>query len=169
MVWLFESKTWRNEGWLKTFAQYCILTLWTTSFCIWNSYCLRTLSFTVLNMSTSAQLTFSMPADFTPASVPDALSPIAYFPYFHNTYLAVAAALNGGNILATFVGMLTSWMKEFGNYAVYLILQKSTRTCFFSFLDKPVHVVLSFLGLQCSFFVPDTTEYLCLSRLPTVC
>ncbi|MCJ8748548.1 hypothetical protein PDJAM_G00166070 [Pangasius djambal] len=68
----------------------------------------------VLNMSTSAQLTFSMPADFTPASVPDALSPIAYFPYFHNTYLAVAAALNGGNVLATFVGMLTSWMKEFG-------------------------------------------------------
>ncbi|XP_046695178.1 sedoheptulokinase isoform X2 [Silurus meridionalis] len=68
----------------------------------------------VLNMSTSAQLTFSMPADFTPARVPDALSPIAYFPYFHNTYLAVAATLNGGNVLATFVGMLTSWMKEFG-------------------------------------------------------
>lgn len=67
-------------------------------------------------MSTSAQLTFSMPADFTPAGVPDALSPITYFPYFQNTYLAVAAALNGGNVLAAFVGMLTTWMKEFGSY-----------------------------------------------------
>ncbi|KAM9441379.1 sedoheptulokinase [Clarias gariepinus] len=93
----------------------------------------------VLNMSTSAQLTFSMPADFTPASVPDALSPIAYFPYFHNTYLAVAAALNGGNILATFVGTLTSWMKEFGvevsDSAVYskliqcALTQPSTDLC----------------------------------------
>lgn len=80
------------------------------------------MSFTVLNMSTSAQLTFSMPADFSPGNVPDACSPIAYFPYFHNTYLAVAAALNGGNVLAAFVGMLTCWMKDFGNYAVYLIL-----------------------------------------------
>ncbi|XP_017315463.1 sedoheptulokinase [Ictalurus punctatus] len=68
----------------------------------------------VLNMSTSAQLTFSMPADFSPGNVPDACSPIAYFPYFHNSYLAVAAALNGGNVLAAFVGMLTCWMKDFG-------------------------------------------------------
>lgn len=78
------------------------------------------MSLTVLNMSTSAQLTFSMPADFTPASVPDALSPIAYFPYFHNTYLSVAASLNGGNVLATFVEMLTTWMKEFGMYTFCL-------------------------------------------------
>uniref|UniRef100_A0A4W4HMF1 Sedoheptulokinase n=2 Tax=Electrophorus electricus TaxID=8005 RepID=A0A4W4HMF1_ELEEL len=68
----------------------------------------------VLNMSTSAQLTFAMPADFSPPREPDPLSPIAYFPYFGNTYLAVAAALNGGNAMATFVGMLTNWMKEFG-------------------------------------------------------
>ncbi|XP_062844700.1 sedoheptulokinase [Trichomycterus rosablanca] len=68
----------------------------------------------VLNMSTSAQLTFAMPADFVPPRVPDPLSPVTYFPYFHHTYLAVAAALNGGNVLATFVDMLTSWMKEFG-------------------------------------------------------
>ncbi|XP_060718611.1 sedoheptulokinase [Tachysurus vachellii] len=76
--------------------------------------CMKDKTDAALNMSTSAQLTFLMPADFTPASVPDELSSIAYFPYFHNTYLAVAAALNGGNVLATFVGMLTSWMKEFG-------------------------------------------------------
>ncbi|TRY94452.1 hypothetical protein DNTS_011372 [Danionella cerebrum] len=68
----------------------------------------------VLNMSTSAQLTFSMPAEFTPPSSPDPLCPVAYFPYFHDSYLAVAASLNGGNVLATFVRMLDSWMKEFG-------------------------------------------------------
>uniref|UniRef100_A0A671M0A4 Sedoheptulokinase n=1 Tax=Sinocyclocheilus anshuiensis TaxID=1608454 RepID=A0A671M0A4_9TELE len=44
----------------------------------------------VLNMSTSAQLTFGMPAEF------------------------MAASLNGGNVMATFVRMLDSWMKEFG-------------------------------------------------------
>lgn len=97
---------------------------------------LNMISFTVLNMSTSAQLTFSMPADFTPASVPDALSPIAYFPYFHNSYLAVAAALNGGNVLATFVGMLTSWMKEFGNHIFNSTFIYPDMPC--SILDKPV-------------------------------
>ncbi|XP_051531130.1 sedoheptulokinase [Myxocyprinus asiaticus] len=68
----------------------------------------------VLNMSTSAQLTFTMPAEFSPPSSPDPLSPIAYFPYFHGSYLAVAASLNGGNVMATFVRMLGSWMKDFG-------------------------------------------------------
>ncbi|XP_073697242.1 sedoheptulokinase [Garra rufa] len=68
----------------------------------------------VLNMSTSAQLTFSMPAEFTPPNSPDPLSPVAYFPYLHGSYLAVAASLNGGNVMATFVRMLDSWMKEFG-------------------------------------------------------
>ncbi|XP_067296190.1 sedoheptulokinase isoform X2 [Pseudorasbora parva] len=68
----------------------------------------------VLNMSTSAQLTFAMPEEFSPPSSPDALTPIAYFPYVHGSYLAVAASLNGGNVMATFVRMLDSWMKEFG-------------------------------------------------------
>ncbi|KAG1937304.1 sedoheptulokinase [Pimephales promelas] len=68
----------------------------------------------VLNMSTSAQLTFGMPADFSPPSSPDTLCPVAYFPYLHGSYLAVAASLNGGNVMATFVRMLDSWMKEFG-------------------------------------------------------
>ncbi|XP_041947103.1 sedoheptulokinase isoform X1 [Alosa sapidissima] len=68
----------------------------------------------VLNISTSAQLTFAMPAGFAPDCVPDALSPIAYFPYFSGSYLAVAASLNGGNVMATFVGMLTSWIKDLG-------------------------------------------------------
>ncbi|XP_024121466.2 sedoheptulokinase isoform X2 [Oryzias melastigma] len=68
----------------------------------------------VLNISTSAQLTFAMPAGFTPPDSPDPTSSISYFPYFDSSYLAVAASLNGGNVLATFVGMLTSWMRELG-------------------------------------------------------
>lgn len=97
----------------------------------------HSMSLTVLNMSTSAQLTFPMPADFTPARVPDSLSPIAYFPYFQNTYLAVAASLNGGNVLATFVAMLTSWMKEFGNYT--------------TIFDKPCSIYVYLIPLKCVF------------------
>ncbi|KAI2664485.1 Sedoheptulokinase [Labeo rohita] len=62
----------------------------------------------------AAQLTFSMPAEFIPPNSPDPFSPVAYFPYLHGSYLAVAASLNGGNVMATFVRMLDSWMKEFG-------------------------------------------------------
>lgn len=72
------------------------------------------LSFTVLNISTSAQLTYAMPADFKPPGSPQPASSISYFPYFEDSYLAVAASLNGGNVLAWFVEMLKLWMKEFG-------------------------------------------------------
>ncbi|KAM8898313.1 sedoheptulokinase isoform 2-T4 [Spinachia spinachia] len=68
----------------------------------------------VLNISTSAQLSFAMPADFKPPDSPQPASTVSYFPYFDDSYLAVAASLNGGNVMATFVGMLTSWMKELG-------------------------------------------------------
>lgn len=57
-----------------------------------------------------------MPADFKPPDSPQPSSSISYFPYFEDTYLAVAASLNGGNVLATFVEMLTEWMKELGMY-----------------------------------------------------
>jgi len=59
-----------------------------------------------------------MPADFSPPSSPDTLCPVAYFPYLHGSYLAVAASLNGGNVMATFVRMLDSWMKEFGKSTI---------------------------------------------------
>ncbi len=76
-------------------------------------------NFTVLNISTSAQLTFAMPADFKPPDAPEPASSISYFPYFDNSYLAVAASLNGGNVLATFVELLTAWMKELGMYGAW--------------------------------------------------
>ncbi|XP_055983413.1 sedoheptulokinase [Sorex fumeus] len=68
----------------------------------------------VLNISTSVQLAASMPPGFQPAQTPDPASPVAYFPYFNRTYLAVAASLNGGNVLATFVHMLVEWMADLG-------------------------------------------------------
>ncbi|KAG7483759.1 hypothetical protein MATL_G00041680 [Megalops atlanticus] len=68
----------------------------------------------VLNISTSAQLTFAMPDGFEPPATLDPHSPVPYFPYFDGSYLAVAASLNGGNVVATFVEMLTAWMKELG-------------------------------------------------------
>nr|CAD7585988.1 unnamed protein product [Timema genevievae] len=56
----------------------------------------------VLNVSTSAQLAFIATPDFQPEQVAD-VSTVEYFPYFNDRYLAVAASLNGGNALATFV------------------------------------------------------------------
>lgn len=76
--------------------------------------CMSAQTDAVLNISTSAQLTFAMPADFQPPDSPEPASSISYFPYFDNSYLAVAASLNGGNVLATFVEMLSAWMKELG-------------------------------------------------------
>uniref|UniRef100_A0A3B4Z8M0 Sedoheptulokinase n=1 Tax=Stegastes partitus TaxID=144197 RepID=A0A3B4Z8M0_9TELE len=77
--------------------------------------CMSARTDAVLNISTSAQLTFTMPADFKPLDSPDPASSIAYFPYFDSSYLAVAASLNGGNVLATFVEMLKAWMRDLGS------------------------------------------------------
>lgn len=55
-----------------------------------------------------------MPEDFKPPDYPQPASAISYFPYFDSSYLAVAASLNGGNVFATFVEMLSAWMKELG-------------------------------------------------------
>ncbi|KAG3270168.1 sedoheptulokinase isoform X1 [Ictidomys tridecemlineatus] len=68
----------------------------------------------VLNISTSVQLAASMPSGFQPVQIPDPAAPVAYFPYFDRTYLGVAASLNGGNVLATFVHMLVQWMADLG-------------------------------------------------------
>lgn len=76
--------------------------------------CMSARTDAVLNISTSAQLTYAMPADFKPPEFPQPASSVSYFPYFYNSYLAVAASLNGGNVMAAFVEMLTSWMRELG-------------------------------------------------------
>uniref|UniRef100_A0A672GDR7 Sedoheptulokinase n=1 Tax=Salarias fasciatus TaxID=181472 RepID=A0A672GDR7_SALFA len=76
--------------------------------------CMSARTDAVLNISTSAQLTFAMPADFRPPDSPQPDSPVSYYPYFDSSFLAVAASLNGGNVVAAFVAMLTAWMKELG-------------------------------------------------------
>nr|XP_014354449.1 PREDICTED: sedoheptulokinase [Latimeria chalumnae] len=83
----------------------------------------------VLNISTSAQLTFALPSGFQPPDFPDSSSPVAYFPYFDGVHLAVAASLNGGNVIATFVAMLTQWLRELGvsvpDSAIYSLMEKA--------------------------------------------
>ncbi|XP_052545145.1 sedoheptulokinase isoform X2 [Tympanuchus pallidicinctus] len=76
--------------------------------------CLTERTDAVLNISTSAQLTISMPSGFQPPETPDPSSAVTYFPYFDGDYLAVAASLNGGNVLATFVNMVARWTEELG-------------------------------------------------------
>ncbi|NWQ64739.1 SHPK Sedoheptulokinase, partial [Neopipo cinnamomea] len=76
--------------------------------------CLTERTNAVLNISTSAQLTISMPLGFQPPETPDPCSAVTYFPYFSGDYLAVAASLNGGNVLATFVAMVAQWTQELG-------------------------------------------------------
>lgn len=67
----------------------------------------------VMNLSTSAQLSFLMPEGFSPPQA-DPSAAVEYFPYFKGRYLAVAASLNGGNVLAVFVRMLQQWTHELG-------------------------------------------------------
>lgn len=67
----------------------------------------------VLNISTSAQISFVV-EDYKPDSGPPKSTPLEYFPYFKNQFIVVAASLNGGNCLATFVKMLQQWTMELG-------------------------------------------------------
>ncbi|XP_058803271.1 sedoheptulokinase-like isoform X2 [Phymastichus coffea] len=66
----------------------------------------------VMNISTSAQLAYVHPS-FKPR-VGSSSDKIEYFPYFDDKYLAVAASMNGGNTLATFVKSLQHWTLELG-------------------------------------------------------
>jgi len=42
------------------------------------------------------------------------LDGVEYFPYFDNHLLAVAASLNGGNVLDSFVRSVLSWVSALG-------------------------------------------------------
>ncbi|XP_011306342.1 sedoheptulokinase isoform X2 [Fopius arisanus] len=66
----------------------------------------------VMNISTSAQLTYVQPT-FKPGDAEDSAT-VEYFPYFKDEYLAVSASLNGGNSLASFVKMIQQWTMELG-------------------------------------------------------
>ncbi|KAL5016425.1 hypothetical protein ScPMuIL_006014 [Solemya velum] len=66
-----------------------------------------------LNMSTSFQLGFLVSNDATLSKL-DNCKAIQVLPYFEEKSLAVAASLNGGNVLRSFVLMLKSWMTSLG-------------------------------------------------------
>ncbi|XP_037093636.1 LOW QUALITY PROTEIN: sedoheptulokinase-like [Pollicipes pollicipes] len=67
----------------------------------------------VLNVSTSAQMALLLPHGFEPPPASEA-GCVSYLPYLDGRYLAVAAALTGGNALAAFVQMLQRWTQELG-------------------------------------------------------
>ncbi|XP_060529339.1 sedoheptulokinase-like [Cylas formicarius] len=67
----------------------------------------------VLNISTSAQIGF-IAKGYVPPTGPPLKSTDGYFPYFNKQFIAVAASLNGGNTLATFVKTLQQWTLELG-------------------------------------------------------
>lgn len=83
----------------------------------------------VLNVSTSAQLAFVV-EDYVATSGPAQSSPVQYIPYFDGAYLAVAATLNGGNALATFVRMLQQWTLQLG-FPVTQCESKTSFSCLF--------------------------------------
>ncbi|XP_069136174.1 sedoheptulokinase-like [Argopecten irradians] len=68
----------------------------------------------VLNMSTSGQMMFPVRPEGGVPDHPDMTSSIQYFPYFDGQFLAMAASLNGGNVLSHMVIMLQQWFKAFG-------------------------------------------------------
>lgn len=88
----------------------------------------QSLTDAVMNVSTSSQLCYAIRCSgFVP---PRSITPtaISYFPYINDTFLAVAASLNGGNILRSFVKMLLNWLGEFDvNVHEDLIWEKLTR------------------------------------------
>ncbi|XP_060070078.1 sedoheptulokinase-like [Ylistrum balloti] len=68
----------------------------------------------VLNMSTSCQMMFPIKQESGIPDKPNVTSPVQYFPYFGGSYLAMAASLNGGNVLSCLVSMLQQWFATFG-------------------------------------------------------
>ena len=82
----------------------------------------------VMNISTSGQLIFPVSCSgFAPPRC-DNPSPITYFPYFNQQYLAVAATLNGGNVLSHFVKMIQQWFTAFGKLVIIVFsMEKETK------------------------------------------
>ncbi|XP_065324926.1 sedoheptulokinase-like isoform X2 [Gordionus sp. m RMFG-2023] len=75
----------------------------------------------VFNMGTSTQIALTMPSDFIPPyiherhNIKDLIPPIEFVPFFDSRYLAIAASLNGGNIISLFIEMLQNWLSFFGS------------------------------------------------------
>jgi len=68
----------------------------------------------VINIGTSAQLAVQLPKTFDFVSMKSIPTAVQLYPHFGNSQLAVAASLNGGNVINAFVLMLMSWQEELG-------------------------------------------------------
>ncbi|XP_067864623.1 sedoheptulokinase isoform X2 [Heptranchias perlo] len=99
----------------------------------------------VLNIGTSAQLTFALTPAFRPPVSPNPAASVAYYPYLDGMYLAVAAALNGGNVLSSFVGMLKQWIQELG-------LEVPESTIYSRSINAALNVARSDLAVQATIF-----------------
>ncbi|XP_068601040.1 sedoheptulokinase [Brachionichthys hirsutus] len=123
--------------------------------------CMRARTDAVLNISTSAQLTFAMPADFKPPDhPPPPPSSVSYVPYFKDSYLAVAASLNGGNVLAAFVEMLAAWLKELGTELSETCLYEKLIHCGLGQESSDLRVSPTLLG--------ERHDPLCLGRVANI-
>lgn len=76
------------------------------------------LIFLVLNVSTSMQLSFLMPTGYIPENkckTDNNRVAVDYYPYFGDRFLSVAASLNGGNVLHSFVKSVQNTIEKIAN------------------------------------------------------
>ena len=65
----------------------------------------------VLNISTSIQISMRMDDVALECMMGEAVEIV---PYFNNVHLAVVAGLNGGNVLTSLVFLVKHWLQELG-------------------------------------------------------
>ena len=94
-------------------------------------------------MSTSCQLAFSVNNNDLVPLVADSTCPVQYFPYFENSYLAIAASLNGGNVLTHFVAMLQQWLSCFGKINFDSVITYNTYKPCFVEVESSNDIILS--------------------------
>ncbi|XP_067866874.1 sedoheptulokinase isoform X2 [Heterodontus francisci] len=99
----------------------------------------------VLNVSTSAQLTFALAPTFLPPARPNPAASVAYYPYLDGIHLAVAASLNGGNVLSSFIGMLQQWTQELG-------LEVPESTIYSRSIHAALNIACTDLAVQATIF-----------------
>lgn len=89
-------------------------------------------------------MSFPLPANVSPQKF-DSSSSVECFPYFDGRYVAVAASLTGGNVMAAFITMLQQWTHEFGESYMK---------------DNPCSRLLEVAFIKCVFILQDFLFFL---------
>ena len=97
---------------------------------------------TVLNIGSASQLAVIKPA--TKLVIP--LQSVMEVPYFSGDNILVAAALGGGNVIATFVSMLKEWLESLGVQRSDSELHKTLMTVAKDKMDTTLQVVPTLWG-----------------------